>query len=283
MTDQPTQQQPDPVAIITTLQTQIQELQARLAQVAPVTTSSNVKPSKPEPFTGKRGESIDAWIFQVEQYMFISKVEESQRIMLAASFLKEHAALWWRNVYQENAQNGTTWTWHDFALNLRTQFRPVNATKLARDRLANLRQTQSVQAYVHAYRSLILDIPDMAENEKLDRFVRGLKERVRKEVELRDPTSLDEAIKIADRVDAITYNWRYPESEKLRTEAMGPTPMEIDAIRRPSLTTEERERLRRTGSCFYCREQGHMAAKCPKKQRQLNAIGSAESGKDWTQ
>lgn len=43
--------------------------------------------------------------------------------------------------------------------------------------------------------------------------------------------------------------------------------MEIDAIiRKPSpLTPEERNRLMKTGGCFYCRQPGHVLANCPSK------------------
>lgn len=56
-------------------------------------------------------------------------------------------------------------------------------------------------------------------------------------------------------------------------ENMG-VPMDIDAQRCPSgatssfqgllrLTPESREQLRRTGSCFRCRQLGHMSKDCP--------------------
>ena len=41
--------------------------------------------------------------------------------------------------------------------------------------------------------------------------------------------------------------------------------MEINAVRRVSLTQMERERLVRIGGCFYCRQVGHMINACPNR------------------
>lgn len=42
----------------------------------------------------------------------------------------------------------------------------------------------------------------------------------------------------------------------------GPTPMIIDAVRKP-LTSEEREARRRLGQCFYCGDASHSIRDCP--------------------
>lgn len=44
------------------------------------------------------------------------------------------------------------------------------------------------------------------------------------------------------------------------------TPSKAEPARQYTrLTTEDREQLRRTGSCYYCREQGHIASQCPRR------------------
>ena len=76
-------------------------------------------------------------------------------------------------------------------------FTPVNSKRQTRDRLAALRQTSLVRAYATELRKVILEIGNVSEDEKLDRFVRGLKFSVRKQVELREPQTLTEAIGIS--------------------------------------------------------------------------------------
>jgi hypothetical protein len=36
------------------------------------------------------------------------------------------------------------------------------------------------------------------------------------------------------------------------------------------MTEREREDLLRQGRCFYCKERGHIATLCPRKQKQRN-------------
>lgn len=45
----------------------------------------------------------------------------------------------------------------------------------------------------------------MMEVEKFDKFIRGLKDRTIQEVDIRDPKSLGEAIRNADRYDSIPF------------------------------------------------------------------------------
>lgn len=96
----------------------------------------------------------------------------------------------------------------------------------------------------------MLEILGITKDEKIDRFVRGLKDNVRLEVELRELTTLNNAIKIADRYDTISfkYNKAYPESAR-RQPALpahtGPTPMDIDHSHFKRLTDKDREQLMR--------------------------------------
>jgi hypothetical protein len=254
-----------------------QQQQAPQAQ-APVTTYV-VKPPRPTPFHGKKGESIDTWIGKAERYFELCQMNNSAtRTRYAVAYLEGNAALWWQNHIRETLMPISQWD--DLKTALVEQFKPVNSSKIARDNLAKLRQSTSVQAYIHTFRAITLEIDDIAESEKLDRFIRGLKDRVRQEVELQEPTMLDQAARIAERYDTIAFTYRP------RTESKGVIPMELDSIQRKPLTKEEREKLRREGGCFYCRAPGHIASKCSKK-RQLLAIESEiendESGKDEAQ
>ena len=65
-------------------------------------------------------------------------------------------------------------------------------------------------------------------------------------------------------------------SARATTAPQGQTPIKVEAARQyTKLTPQERAELARTGSCFRCREQGHMAAQCPRGNQQVNAIEPA--------
>ena len=87
------------------------------------------------------------------------------------------------------------------------QFKLINAVKTAHNKLANLKQAKSVQEYVNKFKSLILEILKITEDEKINRFTRRLKENIRIEVELREPTNLNEAIRISDKYSIITFKY----------------------------------------------------------------------------
>src|SRR3954464_7925942 len=114
------------------------------------------KPQKPRSFHGKKDESIEAWLFQMERYFVLCKLEDSEtRTQYATSYLEGNAALWWRGHVQETTQ--PIEHWQDLKTALTAQFKPVNASKLAHDRLAKLRQTSSVQVYIFAFRAILLE------------------------------------------------------------------------------------------------------------------------------
>ena len=108
---------------------------------------------------------------------------------------------------------------------------------------------------------------------------------------MQQPENVAAAETIAEQVDAVTYktptqNAGFRPNPGYRAPG-GPAPMELDAITK--LTPAERERLRKMGGCFRCRQSGHLARNCPLPNRQHPRINAMdldetkqpdESGKD---
>jgi len=103
----------------------------------------------------------------------------------------------------------------------------------------------------------------------LDKFIRGLKPKTRIEVELRDPTTTEEAYRLADRFDRIVYgakntsflvsNYNRYEPQPTNNAYYG-EPMQIDALRtRKPMSTQNFNSQR---LCFNCGKPGHMARDC---------------------
>jgi hypothetical protein len=138
----------EPADLIRAMQQQMVALQARLDQQNDTITQQNeqiraipqhpvtrVKPDRPSPFTGKRSENLEAWVFQMQQFCTLAPVPEDQRVTFAATFFKDQAALWWRAYYQTQDWQGNPPTWEAFLGALRGQFTPVNTSISAYDRL----------------------------------------------------------------------------------------------------------------------------------------------------
>ena len=218
----------------------------------------------PETFNGKRPE-ISLWLFKMDQY-FLATDEDSQdrRVYIAANLLQDDAAIWWRAATHHIHTTSMTFpTWEQFKDAITKQFKPLDSIRTARDRLAKLRQTGSVMSYTTQFQSICLEIPSITEDEQYDRFLRGLKDHIRKEIEFREPANLLELTRLAHRYDSLTfqptppreYTPRYtPPSKTSIPKTQGPTPMELDQVK---------PKTQDTRTCYYCKQVGHFANVCP--------------------
>jgi hypothetical protein len=137
-------------------------------------------------------------------------------------------------------------------------------------------------------------IPESSTGESSSSTNRGLRPSIHKEVALKNPKTLHEAIQAALRAEAaetkIEATQRSTgrlntieedndfskateefdsESEEDSHGATDEKPRELYAIRR--LTQEEVDRFRE-GKCFICHKKGHIAIDCPDKRNKRNDI-----------
>jgi hypothetical protein len=231
--------------------------------------------TQPSPFSGEADEDPTSWLFSCNMYFDLLAADSGRRVRMAASMLRGPALLWWRMHHQsvEKGECTLITEWDEFGRALQQQFSPVNPTTTARNRLYSLVQRSSVPAYADEFRRLVLRIPDLSAEEQVHRFINGLKPHIRTHVALRDPTTLDQAIRAADTceryVPTPTSN-RVPRYERKPAAVSNADPdaMQVDAVALQPLTQQQRDQLRRIGGCFRCRRPGHMARECPRYTEQ---------------
>lgn len=236
----------------------IGQLEAQLAAQAaapppPVppadTRAPRLKAPTPELFTyPARDVNVDAWHFSLDNYFSLQPAHnDAAKIIYAGSLMRKGAAAWYRATYPNPAAIADTWD--GFKLNMRTEFQIISPTREARDRLAACTQRGSVAAYISAFRSIAVEIADLSAAEKFDRFVRGLKPNVQREVDLRAVADFDTAALVAERYDAHTYrtetrsarpSYRYAGNGQGNGRDYGQgngreraQPMELDALQGP--------------------------------------------------
>ena len=99
----------------------------------------------------------------------------------AGSYLTKDAQAWW----QQTAVRSNAQTWALFEAAVRSRFAPVEQAQSARVRLAALRQgsgADSLSVYIARFQAELEFAPDMAEADRLHRFVEGLRVSLMREV-----------------------------------------------------------------------------------------------------
>ncbi|KAF9971382.1 hypothetical protein BGZ73_005711 [Actinomortierella ambigua] len=136
----------------------------------------------------------------------------------------------------------------------------------ARTALHHLQQEgRPVAAYTHEFHSHLRLAADVDSATTIYYFVSGLDEKIRLQVRLADPKTLEEAILKATKVDNILREDKGKTiARPSSTPLAGPMAMDLDNISLGRITNAERERLRRTNGCFRCRQTGHYADQCPR-------------------
>lgn len=285
---------PDPTAamaehLLAQLSAQVAERMAVLERKVDERSPRTVTPAKPDKYSGRPGKA-EQWAFEMELYFAAATIDDPRRVPFAAAMLTDHAAVWWRSVCLDPEDPITTWA--EFKRRLLFNFQHVDAEKTARRRLRFLKQRTSVASYFTDFTRAILEIPRITDDEKMDRFLTGLKPSLQREIILREPTDFATMVKLAHKLDEVTYSLNRDSYLGNRFSDRAGTnehrPMELGAIHddrpntsrdgrmnRPKLTQADKERLRREGKCFYCKEAGHIAERCPNKPGNEKRAGKA--------
>ncbi|RVW57945.1 hypothetical protein CK203_117631 [Vitis vinifera] len=143
-------------------------------------------------------------------------------------------------------------TWEDFRREIKRQFYPEDVAYLARKNMRRLKHTGSIRDYVKEFSSLMLEIPNMTQEELLFNFMDNLQGWAEQELRRRGVQDLATAMAIAEsltdykRGDSSKMSlWRIATPWVGETRFQGTTMLlKRDQARR---LTSEKEGIRRKG------------------------------------
>ena len=257
-------------------------------------TTSNIKAVKPDVFRGERSPgAVEAWLHTVEKYCQFTRLNDQESVLFASTLLRDSAATWWRHLENSIDENtGETEApkdWIDFKDFFRKEFRPSNATQMARQRLEKLKQHNSIRDYIIEFRNIMLDLPDMFEEDAVHQFIQGLQYEPRLQVFLKTPTTLKAAYLAAEAYEAAvecargvrdlpSNNQRFGHNnvgefnfqgntQVTRSTTDGPTPMDLDALYNKRRNNRSYGKHSGTIQCHNCQGYGHIARQCPSPRR----------------
>ena len=254
-----------------------------------VAKTTVVKIPEPPKYGGSRNANVIAsWIFMVTNYTTTRYPNDDRSQVIALSMLLKDAALnWFRTIHIVTPFT----TVASVCEALKMEFYPVNQERRLKEQLHSLTQTSSVDNYTDKFRAIRLQL-DLSDEDARDYFIRGLRDRTRLEVEYKDPSTLREAVQMAQRYDDIMYR---KSSTKPAAPTTPRTPtattttddsaMDIDAIDvdinaifqpKPKLTETLKQELRAANKCFFCRRAGHTIADCKTRE----SVDSTKAKKD---
>ena len=268
-----------------------QQLQAAQLGVAAANTAARLKLPKPPETNGTSPSAIN-WCYKMETYLQAQNTDLNlpSTVTYAASFLKDSALKWWLRYQQEVAagKRQPFATWDAFKQEFIDTFTPVKPDFDARNKLDRLAQTRSVFDYASHFNTLMLELPNMDEADRVHFFIRGLKPETRMHVVLRKPTTLHEAVELAIQADGLLWSMqkgRKPPSSAARpnfpppkqSRDSGPTPMELGSMEQDNPEAELcfSEAKRTPLRCFYCHRIGHRTAFC--RQRLLDELKNRQA------
>ena len=213
---------------------------------------------------------------------------DTRKCQVTVACLTGLAQDWWANEILPALASGEQKPFSSFAelkQALFQRFLPPAAHILYRDRLANLKQNRrSVELYVGEFMALRHKCDDMTDGEALDKFMRGLDFRLRRQLCMYPggiPTTLKEARERAILLNqammggyfgttpASTYR-PFNEISQPSTIPSATTMMSKEDNNEMMVVDNLQYRQNQSvfrGKCYECQQYGHRAVDCPNKNK----------------
>ncbi|XP_070040744.1 uncharacterized protein [Nicotiana tomentosiformis] len=178
-----------------------------------VAREAKIEAPKPPVFKGVRNaQEVENFLWHLENYFNHGKVRDDEAMInTIVLYLSETSMLWWRRK-MDGVDKGlcTISTWDQFKAEFKRQFFPNNVLYEARRKLRELKQTGNIRVYVKEFTTLMLQIPNLTNDDLLFHFMDGLQNWAKQELQCRQVADIDQAIVEAE----LLMDFRHDKHDK---------------------------------------------------------------------
>lgn len=214
---------------------------AETSAAAAASPSERLRSSPPSKFDGISGKGKDSdalltFEFDLESYYDSCGVNNpAKQLRHAITLLEGPAKLCWRQHFFNTTDADGNATAdrcasvpeliHDI---LKPEFLSANYLMSARNELTRLTQTGSVTSYISAFRQICMRIPNLGDEDRMDRFARGLQSYLQMELAIHPRT-------ISSLHAPLWSVWSLPRTPSATTTSPSPPPTRLSTCNHPAV------------------------------------------------
>lgn len=211
------------------------------------------------PSHGHGSDNVNVWSLWMQQASKDEGVARSKGVEAEAVTLQEPALAW----HPRQAYPHKDLPLGDFEPRTREALLLKRYQPALRGEIASLKQEQSLSDYVNRFMELAMDLDNETEDAMLYSFIHGLAPHVKETVGSACPSTLIEAIELAQRCDSSPGGRKSPVSLQKWSKQRCPSEGVDKKTRPPSYETSQSTSSSKT--CSFCKKTGHLVADCWKK------------------
>lgn len=255
------------------------------------------------PFSGNlRLEEFLDWMVEVERFVEIMEVPEEKIVKMVAFRLKSAAAVWWDQLQKTRQRQGKNRvrTWRKMKQLMMDRFLPADYEQiLYRMYLGCTQGNRSVSDYTHEFMKLAeRNNLTESENQKVARYINGLKIALQDKIGLQNLWTLQEAINMALKAEMIGVERAATNYRRAATPIEQPLNSAIDKGKATASSSISHNKANIEGGstkfanrgvgrvppqrenpyarpsidiCYRCQKSGHHSNNCPER-RQANLV-----------
>ncbi|KAE8660305.1 Detected protein of unknown function [Hibiscus syriacus] len=268
-------------AMVVALRKEVEELKTAFGNsVATVAPKALGDIPKPEKFKGTRSaQDVENFLWGLDQYFAATGItEDAKKVSIASVYLSEVALMWWRRRCNDVKRgNAAIETWVEFQAEFKEQFYPEYAEDEARSKLRRLKQEGSLREHVRKFVELMLQVPNLSEEDGFFTFMDGLKPWAKNELRRRGVKELLVALTTTESIIELGVK-KVDSKPKPKFRGNGgdrdkasKSDKDSSGNGKPSNGKHSDKKDKQIIQCYNCKGQGHLARDCPQKNK-LSAI-----------